>query len=85
METAIDYLKRCCKLQGIQRSIRCDQVKAFKAKEIELFCKSRIIKLLLAPEGDQRRAGMVELLIQTIKRRWSVLDNDPNWSNESLK
>ena len=42
------------------------------------------MNLVLAPAGDQKRTGMVELLIQTTKRRIAVLDVDPNWSNEKL-
>ena len=83
-ETAIDYLKRFCKQHGIPRSIRCDQAQAFKAKEFEIFCKNKNIKLILAPAGDHRGTGMVERLIQTIKRRVAVLDIDPEWSNETL-
>ena len=82
--TAIEYLESYCRLHGIPRSIRCDQAQAFKAKEFELFCKNRKIKLILAPAGDHRGTGMVERLIQTIKRRLAVLDVDPNWSTVTL-
>ena len=82
--TAIEYLESYCRLHGIPRSIRCDQAQAFKAKEFELFCKNRNIKLILAPAGDHRGTRMVERLIQTIKRRLAVLDIDPNWSTVTL-
>ena len=82
--TAIEYLESYCKLHGIPRSIRCDQAQAFKAKEFDIFCKNKNIKLILAPAGDHRGIGMVERLIQTIKRRLAVLDIDPNWSNTTL-
>ena len=80
---ALDYLERYCKQHGIPRSIRCDQAQAIKAKEFKIFCKKNI-KLILAPAGDHRGTGMVERLIQTIKRRLAVLDIDPNWNNETL-
>ena len=83
-ETAIEYLENYCKLHGIPRSIRCDQAQAFKAKEFDIFCENKIIKLILAPAGDHRGTGMVERLIRTIKRRLAVLDIDPNWSSETL-
>ena len=38
----------------------------------------------MAPAGDHRGTGMVERLIQTIKRRLAVLDIDPDWSIETL-
>ena len=82
--TTIKYLESYCKLHGIPRSIRCDQAQAFKAKEFDIFCKNKNIKLILAPAGDHRGTGMVERLIQTIKRRLAVLDIDPNWSNSTL-
>ena len=66
------------------RSIKCDQAKAFKAKEFEIFWKNRNIKLILATACDHRGTGMVERLIQTIKRRLAVLDVDPNWSAVTL-
>ena len=83
-ETAIEYLEKYCRLHGIPRSIRCDQAQAFKAKEFEIFSKNRNIKLILAPAGDHQGTGMVERLIQTIKRRLAVLDIDPNCSSETL-
>ena len=82
--TAIEYLERYCKVHGIPRSIRCDQAQAFKAKKFDIFCKNKNIRLILAPAGDHRGTGMVERLIQTIKRRLAVLDIDPNWSNTTL-
>ena len=71
-------------MHGIPRSIRCDQAQAFKAKEFDIFCKNKNIKLILVPAGDHRGTGMVERLIQTIKRRLAVLGIDPNWSNTTL-
>ena len=82
--TAIEYLESYCKVHRIPRSIRCDQAQAFKAKEFDIFCKNKKIKLILAPAGHHRGTGMVERLIQTIKRRLAVLDIDPNWSNTTL-
>ena len=82
-ERAIDYSERYCKKHGIPRSVRCDQVQAFKAKDFELFCKNKNIKLILAPAGDHRGTGMVERIIQTLKRRLAVLDIDPMWSSET--
>ena len=79
-KTAIEYLDSYCKVHGIPRSIRCDQAQAFKAREFEIYCKNKNIKLILASAGDHRGTGMVERLIQTIKRRLAVLDIDPKWT-----
>ena len=35
-KTAIEYLDSYCKVNGIPRSIRCDQAQAFKAREFEI-------------------------------------------------
>ena len=82
--TAIDYLESYCKLHGVPRSIRCDQAQAFRAKEFELFCKNKNIKLILSPAGDHGGTGIVERIIQTVKRRLALFDVDPNWSSVTL-
>ena len=66
-EKAINYLERYFKQHGIPRSIRCDRAQAFKAKEFEIFCKHKNIKLILDPVGDHKGTDMVERLIQTKK------------------
>ena len=83
-DTAINYLKDYIKIHGIQRSIRCDQAQAFKAKNFEIYCKDNNIRLILASTGDQRGIGMVERIIQTIKRRLAAINVDNSWSKETL-
>ena len=53
-KTAIEYFDSYCKVHGIPRSIQCDQAQAFKAREFEIYCKNKNIKLILAPAGDHR-------------------------------
>ena len=83
-DTAKKYLEKYIKFHGIPRNIRCDQAQAFKSKQFEFFCNNDNIKLILAPAEDHRANGMIERLIQTIKRRLSVLNNDPKWSKITL-
>ena len=83
-ETAIEYLNQYIKFHGIPRNIKCDQAQAFKWRQFEIYCKNNNIKLILSPVGDHRATGMIERLIQTIKRRLSVLNNDTNWSQITL-
>ena len=83
-ETAIDHLNQYIKFHGIPRNIRCDQAQSFKSRQFEIYCKNNNIKLILAPVGDHRATGMIERLIQTIKRRLSVLNNDTNLSKITL-
>ena len=79
-KTVIDYLDSYYKVLGIPRSIRCNQAQSFKAKEFGIYCKHKNIKLILAPAGDHRGTGMVERLIQTLRRKLAVLDIDPSWT-----
>ena len=83
-ETALKYLSEYSQFHGIPRSIRVDQAQAFKAREFEIFCKNKNIKLISIPAGDHRATGMVERLIQTLKRRIAVMENDPLWSSADL-
>ena len=82
--TAIEYLEEYCKLHGIPRSLRGDQAQAFKSRDFNVHCKDNNIKLILAPAGDHRATGMVERLIQTIKRKLGVMAIDPLWSSEDI-
>ena len=73
----------------VDRLTRYPHAEVFKdcdtqAREIELFCKNKNIKLILAPAGDHRATGMVERLIQTLKRRIAVMEHDPLWSSADL-
>ena len=43
-QTALNYLEEYCQFHGIPRSLRCDQAQAFKARELELFCKNKTSK-----------------------------------------
>ena len=79
-KTVLGYLDSYYKVHGIPRSIRCNHDQAFKAKEFEIYCKNKNIKLILAPLGDHRGTGMVERLIQSLKRKLNVLDIDSNWT-----
>ena len=82
--TAIEYLEEYCKVHGIPRSLRCEQAQAFKSRNFNVYCKDNNIKLILAPAGDHRATGMVERLIQTIKRKLGVMTIDPLWSSEDI-
>ena len=83
-ETALKYLEEFCNFHGIPRSMRCNQAQAFKAREFELYCKDRNIKLILTPAGKYRATWVVERLIQTIRRRIAIIQSDPIWSNGDL-
>ena len=83
-QTAIKFLNQHCKFHGIPRSIRSDQAQAFKSRAFEIFCKEKNIKLIFSPTHDHRASGMVERLIQTLKRRLATMNIDPIWDNTTI-
>ena len=82
--TAINFLQKYCEFHGIPRSLRCDQAQAFKSKIFEIYCKNKNIKLIFSPTNDHRATGMVERLIQTLKRRLASMISDPIWNNTTI-
>ena len=82
--TAINFLQQYCKFHGIPRSLRCDQVQAFKSKTFEIYCKNKNIKLIFSPTNDHRATDMVERLIQTLKRRLASMISDPIWNKTTI-
>ena len=54
---------------GVPRSIRLDQARCFLGNEIKHFRKQHSINIIEAPANDHRAIGLVERLIQRIKRR----------------
>ena len=83
-KTAIEFLNQYCKFHGIPRSIRCDQAQAFKSRTFEIYCKEKNIKLIFSPTHDHRASGMVERLIQTLKRRLATMNIDSIWDNTTI-
>ena len=85
--TAISYLEDYCSFHGTSRALRSDQAQAFKAHEFEIFWFDKNIKLIIAPVLDLidlRATGMVERMVQAIKRKLSLLESDPLLSDADL-
>ena len=62
---------------GVPRRLRCDQAQTFRAKKkFQIFCRTNNIKLIFAPVEDHRAIGVVERMIETIKRRFAVMKID---------
>ena len=51
---------------------------------IWILLQNKIIKLIQAPAWNKRATGVVERLIQTIKRRIAIMQSDPLTSNSDL-
>ena len=58
---------------GIPRTIRLDQATYLVGKQVTNYCIENNINILDAPVGDHRAIGLVERMIQTIKRRLSCM------------
>ena len=58
---------------GIPRTISLDQATCLVGKQVTNYCNENNIDILDAPVGDHRANGLVERMIQTIKRRLSCM------------
>ena len=63
---------------GVPCRKRRDQAQTIRAKKFQLFRKSNNINLLFALVDNHRSIGVVERLLQTLKRRLGVITIDPN-------
>ena len=59
--------------QGIPRTIRLDQATCLVGKHITNYCNENNINIFDAPVGNHRAIGLVERMIQTIKRPLSCM------------
>ena len=60
----------------VPRRLRCDQAQTFRAKKFQLFCNTSNTKLLFPQDDDHRAIGVVQRMIQTLKRRLAVIRID---------
>ena len=75
-DIAIKFMQRYFSKNGVPRKIRCDQAQTFRAKNFPLFCHTNNIKLMFAPVDDHRAIGVVQRMIQTLKRRLAFMRID---------
>ena len=71
-DIAIKFMQRYVSNNGVPRKLRCDQAQTFRAEKFQFFCNSNNLKLLFAPVDDNRAIGVVERMIQTLKRRYRL-------------
>ena len=76
----IKFLDEYTQIHGVPRNIRLDQARCLIGYKVKNFCKQHNINIITAPVSGHRAIGLVERLIQTIKRRLSYmkLDNTNN-------
>ena len=69
----VNFLDDYIQTQGILRTNRLDQAHCLIGDKVKNFCKQNNIIIVTAPANDHRAIGLVERLIQTIKRRLSCI------------
>ena len=69
----VKFLRNYAYTHGTPRTIRLDQATCLVGKQVTIYCNENNIDILDAPVGDHRAIGLVERMIQTIKRRLSCM------------
>ena len=64
-------------IHGVPGSIRMDQARCQTGNIIRELCNRNNIKIIFAPANDHRSIGLVERLMQTVKRRLGCINLDP--------
>ena len=72
-------------IHDVPRKIRLDQARCLISNKVKTFCKQHNINILTAPANDHRAIGLVERLIQTIKRRLSCMKLDNRNKSFTIK
>ena len=67
------FLRDYTYTHGIPRNIRLDQATFLVGKQVTNYCNENSINIIDAPVRDHRAIGLVERMIQTIKRRLSCM------------
>ena len=81
----IKFLDEYIHIHGVPRNIRLDQARCLIGYEVKNFCKQHNINIITAPANDHRAIGLVERLIQTIKRRLSCMKLDSRNNTFTIK
>ena len=76
-DVAIKFMQRFISNNRVPGRLRCDQAQTFTKKKFQFFCNTNNFKLLFLPVDNHRAIGMVDRLIQTLKRRLGVMRTDP--------
>ena len=72
-------------IYGVPRSMQMDQARCQTGNIIRELCNRNNIKIIFAPANDHRLIGLVERLIQTVKRRLGCLKLDPKQHPFNIK
>ena len=79
------FLNKYMSIHGVPRSIRMDQARCQKGNIIRDLCSRNNMRIIFAPANDHRSIGLVERLIQTVKRRLGCIKLDPKQHPFNIK
>ena len=81
----LKFLDDYIHIHGVPRNTRLDQARCLIGNKVKTFCKQHNINIPTAPANDHRAIGLVEHLIQTIKRRLSCMKLDNRNQSFTIK
>ena len=81
----IKFLDEFIRIHIVPRNIRLDKARCLIGYKVTNFCKQHNINIITAPANDHRAIGLVERLIQTIKRRLSCMKLDHRNNTFTIK
>ena len=84
-QNVIKFLDEYFHIRGVPRNIRLDQARCLIGYNVKNFCKQHSNNIITAPAYDHRAIGLVERLIQTIKRRLSCMKLDSRKNTFTIK
>ena len=70
------FLDMYIEIHGIPRSFRLYQAKCLVGNQVKTFCNKNNIDIIEAPVNVHRAIGLVERLIQTIKKRLACIKEE---------
>ena len=79
------FLNKYKAQHGVPRNIRLDQARCLKGNKIQQLCRRYNNNLIYAPANDHRPIGLVERLVQIVKRRLGCIKLDPNQKPFNIK
>ena len=81
----IKYLDEYIQIHGFPRNIRLHQARCLIEYKVNNFCKQLKINIITAPANNHRSIGLVERLIQSIKRRRICIKLDKRNNTFTIK
>ena len=70
---------------GVPRNLRIDQARCLKGNKVQQLCAKHNTNIIFGPANDHRPIGLVERLIQNVKRRLGCIKLDPNQKPFNIK